>query len=115
MTFHRWRKARPDLFNGAREMLSVRESPPRSPVPAEIRDIVRLDELRVENDRLRRLVANLPLEDVTLEEMLQSCSPADHRARQPLGSQQACMSRRNGPGSPIKRTDEKRNLRRDPR
>jgi putative transposase len=70
MTYHRWRKARPDSMNGdARPVLPSRD--PR-PSPAQIQDIVRLDELRVENDRLRRLVADLLLEKVRLEEVLQT-------------------------------------------
>jgi hypothetical protein len=43
------------------------------PDPLETRDIIiRLDELRTENERLRRLVGNLFLEKVRLEEALQS-------------------------------------------
>jgi putative transposase len=65
MTFHRWRKARPDLVEGTGPV-PWRSAPP--PDPERTQQIVRLDELRIENERLRRLVADLMLEIVRLEE-----------------------------------------------
>src|SRR5436309_354399 len=65
MTYHRWRKARPaaapaagPAFPPARDLTSVEEQ-------------IRIDELRLENERLRRLVTDLLLEKIRLEEALQ--------------------------------------------
>jgi putative transposase len=82
MTYHRWRKARPDVVNGDARPTLRRDPPPN---PAFTQDIVRLDELRTENDRLRRLVANLMLEKVMLEEMLHKQGAAGSSARKPSG------------------------------
>lgn len=73
MTYHRWRKARPDLVNGVHSVLPTRalSGPARTHDLHDTHDIVRLDELRIENERLRRLVTNLLLEKVRLEEMLE--------------------------------------------
>jgi putative transposase len=72
MTYHRWRNGRPALDR---------------PTPAEGRDhkpkdhltegetVARLGELRLENSRLRRLVTDLLLEKVRLEEMLEVGEP----------------------------------------
>ena len=88
MTFHRWRKARPDLMNGARTVLPARalpQSPAHSHDLNDTHDIVRLDELRIENERLRRLVTNLLLEKVRLEEILQSRSAVGGSGHTPPG------------------------------
>jgi len=82
MTFHRWRKARPGLMNGARPGLPGHALPPGAPRTQDIKgvqEVIRLDELRTENERLRRVVTNLLLEKVRLEEILQSRDPVDGR------------------------------------
>ncbi|MGA2127523.1 MAG: transposase [Xanthobacteraceae bacterium] len=85
MTYHRWRKARPDLMNGTHSVLSARAlpGPARSHDLRDTHDIVRLDELRLENERLRRLVTNLLLEKVRLEEMLERRSAVGHNDNPP--------------------------------
>lgn len=65
MTYHRWRKARPHFGD---ETSPVPWRPAARPNPEHTRQIVRLDELRTENAQLRRLVADLMLEIVRLEE-----------------------------------------------
>lgn len=70
MTFHRWRKA-----ESARTLLAeqVGASSPSDPVPVEgeqASDQRRMEELRLENQRLRRLVTDLLLEKIELEERL---------------------------------------------
>jgi putative transposase len=73
MTYHRWRKAY--------------RAPARAPVPAVIeaehdgavpagRQSTRAQELELENLRLRRLVTDLLLEKIRLEEALQARRPA---------------------------------------
>lgn len=66
MTYHRWRKVRPGIGSGT----PVRSTLVPRPYPADIEDIIRLDRLRDENVRLRRLVADLLLEKVRLEDAL---------------------------------------------
>jgi putative transposase len=61
MTYHRWRKARPHLGEVAKLV-------PSWPTARPSQEHVPLDELRTENKRLRRLVADLMLEIVRLEE-----------------------------------------------
>jgi putative transposase len=78
MTFHRWRKARPDLLE-ATGPAPWRSAPP--PDPEHTQQIVRLDELRVENGRLRRLVADLMLDIVRLEESQQARAAVGDRRR----------------------------------
>jgi putative transposase len=62
MTYHRWRKAQPHhgqaASNGAAE---IEQRPNQSR---------RISELQIENSRLRRLVTDLLLEKITLEEAL---------------------------------------------
>jgi putative transposase len=68
MTYHRWRKARrlahpaprPAIETGRAEILPEREQ------------MIQIRELRVENQRLRRLVADLLLEKDKLEDGLRS-------------------------------------------
>jgi hypothetical protein len=66
MTYHRWRKARPHLLVEPKPQLAP---PVLLSDPARARQAVRVDELRLENERLRRLVADLMLEIVQLEEL----------------------------------------------
>jgi len=68
MTFHRWRKqeaARVIPANGAGELAAhVNDEDRISPVRN------RIDELRLENERLRRIVTDLLLEKMKIEEKL---------------------------------------------
>jgi transposase len=70
MTYHRWRKARPEPDAAAlppppagRKMAAVPATPGDG--------AAYIAELRLENSRLRRLVTDLLLEKVQLEEVLQ--------------------------------------------
>ena len=69
MTYHRWRKARPHLLDETKPESLHAISPPD---PARASQVVRVDDLRLENERLRRLVADLMLEIVQLEELQQA-------------------------------------------
>jgi putative transposase len=69
MTYHRWRKARGALARPAsRAMTDV----DRGDVPAEREQMSQIRELQLENSRLRRLVTDLLLEKVKLEEGLRT-------------------------------------------
>ena len=65
MTYHRWRKGRPKVrpFGPA----AVNEGPSAYAEPDQA---VRISELQAENVRLRRLVTDLLLEKIKLEEVL---------------------------------------------
>jgi len=68
MTFHRWRKARPQRLRS--RTAGTPESNPAVPV-ADLSDAqrrTRIEELQLENTRLRRLVTDLLLEKMRLEE-----------------------------------------------
>jgi transposase-like protein len=62
MTYHRWRKAREpsSLVVGSQHSADLKTSP--------IGQTTRISELQVENSRLRRLVTDLLLEKMNLEE-----------------------------------------------
>jgi putative transposase len=62
MTYHRWRKAQP-----ASTLVDVEDNYPLVP---EHNHLARLGDLQLENTRLRRLVTDLLLEKVKLEEEL---------------------------------------------
>jgi putative transposase len=67
MTYHRWRAGRPPLENGsAPERRELRLANQQS----EQEQAALLDKLKLENSRLRRLVTDLLLEKVNLEEKL---------------------------------------------
>jgi putative transposase len=86
MTYHRWRKARPRLGDGSRDgSRTVPSRPPVRPILEHTHQIVRLDELRLENDRLRRLVADLMLEIVRLEESQQGRGALGTNGQKGLG------------------------------
>jgi putative transposase len=72
MTYHRWRNGRPAL-EGAKAA-EKRDLRPKDPVVT-AKNAARLDELQIENSRLRRLVTDLLLEKVRLEEMLDTGEP----------------------------------------
>lgn len=70
MTYHRWRKSHPSHdsvgLNGAETAVLAAEPPDHSASA----DQARIDELRLENDRLRRIVTDLLLEKVKVEEQI---------------------------------------------
>jgi putative transposase len=68
MTYHRWRKARGTLARPAPRPVSDVE---RIDIPNEREHTSQIRELQLENSRLRRLVTDLLLEKVKLEEGLQ--------------------------------------------
>jgi transposase-like protein len=81
MTFHRWRKLRPRQGDQESET-SVRTRPvDRISEPDRLREIA---ELQLENSRLRRLVTDLMLEKIKLEENPSrqdpTCDPTDRAA-----------------------------------
>jgi putative transposase len=64
MTYHRWRKAHGTLVR-ATTQLGDEE---RTDIPVERQQMSQIRELQLENSRLRRLVTDLLLEKVKLEE-----------------------------------------------
>ena len=68
MTYHRWRKARGTLARPVPRTVSDVE---RIDIPNEREHTSQIRELQLENSRLRRLVTDLLLEKVKLEEGLQ--------------------------------------------
>ncbi len=71
MTYHRWRKARGMLARFAPRPAADTE---RMDVPNEREQTSQIRELQLENSRLRRLVTDLLLEKVKLEEGLRASS-----------------------------------------
>jgi len=70
MTYHRWRKSHPSHDHDgliAAEASALAADPPD---PGTKADQERIDELRLENDRLRRIVTDLLLEKVKIEEQI---------------------------------------------
>ena len=72
MTYHRWRNGRPAL-EGLKPADKREQRPKDMVIKAE--NAGRLGELQLENSRLRRLVTDLLLEKVRLEEMLSAPEP----------------------------------------
>jgi len=68
MTYHRWRKAR---GASARSTSRLGADAERAEIPVDREEVAQIRELKIENSRLRRLVADLLLEKVQLEESLQ--------------------------------------------
>ena len=69
MTYHRWRTGR--LTHGTAKPAAVRRAAPKPKGHlADDDQSMRLEELRLENARLRRLLTDLLLEKAKLEEML---------------------------------------------
>lgn len=68
MTYHRWRKAR---RANARSTSQPAADTERTAIPVDRGEMDQIRQLRLENSRLRRLVADLLLEKVELEESLQ--------------------------------------------
>jgi putative transposase len=69
MTFHRWRKAQPDRRRAAS---IVSSHPTQDEAVSESKQLERIADLELENARLRRLVTDLLLDKVKLE---QAASP----------------------------------------
>ena len=69
MTYHRWRKAREVLARAAARPVAETG---RTDVPPEREQMSQIRELQLENSRLRRLVTDLLLEKVELEEGLRA-------------------------------------------
>jgi len=67
MTYHRWRKARGPLTRPASRQAA---DAARADIPTEREQMSQIRELQLENSRLRRLVTDLLLEKVELEEGL---------------------------------------------
>ena len=67
MTYHRWRSGRPALEPA--KQVERREPRPRDRLTEQER-AARIEELRLENSRLRRMVMDLLLEKAKLEDML---------------------------------------------
>src|SRR5713101_6938323 len=74
MTYHRWRKARGALARPSRPATHVE----RVGIPPEREQMSQIRELQLENSRLRRLVTDLLLEKVKLEEGLHA-GPVNRR------------------------------------
>jgi putative transposase len=74
MTYHRWRKSR----DGFASTLQLAADSRRTEIPNGRETTGRIRELRLENSRLRRLVADLLLEKVELQESRQGIF-ANHR------------------------------------
>lgn len=68
MTYHRWRKARAASDRSPSRLGAVTE---RVEITIDREELPQMSELKIENSRLRRLVADLLLEKVKLEESLQ--------------------------------------------
>ena len=71
MTYHRWRKARGATFCSISQLATDAE---RAHIPAAREEIGHIRELKIENSRLRRLVTDLLLEKLELEESLRGIS-----------------------------------------
>ncbi len=70
MTYQRWRKARRTSAPP-----SVAANAARTALPVDHEEISQISELKIENSRLRRLVADLLLEKLELQESLLGLSP----------------------------------------
>ena len=68
MTYHRWRKARGASARSTSQLTVDAEG---AEIPIDRDEIGQIRELKLENSRLRRLVTDLLLEKVELEESLQ--------------------------------------------
>jgi putative transposase len=79
MTYHRWRKARKAPARAARPAAGAAGRD--APVATEGRP-TRANELELENQQLRRLVTDLLLEKLRLEEALQARRPALESVRE---------------------------------
>ena len=71
MTYHRWRKARGATV---RSMSRLAADAERAEIPSDHEELGQIRELKIENSRLRRLVTDLLLEKLELEESLRGIS-----------------------------------------
>jgi len=71
MTYHRWRKAHGARARSVPQTAAV-ATRPETPIDRE--EVNQIRELKLENSRLRRLVADLLLEKLELEESLEGVS-----------------------------------------
>jgi putative transposase len=71
MTYHRWRKARGTTVRPTPQLAAGVD---RVEFPADREEIGQIRELKIENSRLRRLVTDLLLEKLVLEESLRDVS-----------------------------------------
>jgi transposase-like protein len=77
MTYHRWRKARrASSTNQPAEVVD-----PHAAESAEGATSARLREMQLENSRLRRLITDLLLEKMKLEEFLEQQNPTPGRSK----------------------------------
>jgi putative transposase len=67
MTYHRWRKARRTSIRPTIQLADIVE---HTDIPIERQKMSQIRELQLENSRLRRLVTDLLLEKVKLEERM---------------------------------------------
>jgi putative transposase len=67
MTYHRWRKAHRTSIRPTIQLADIVE---RTDIPIERQEMSRIRDLQLENSRLRRLVTDLLLEKVKLEERM---------------------------------------------
>jgi putative transposase len=70
MTYHRWRKQQPPKGSEGLAPLGTTVQTIESIGPSASADQRRIDELRIENERLRRIVTDLLLEKVKIEEQI---------------------------------------------
>ncbi len=71
MTYHRWRKARGATVRSTSRLATDAE---RAEIQADREEIGQIRDLKIENSRLRRLVTDLLLEKLELEESLRGVS-----------------------------------------
>ena len=81
MTFHRWRKLELARSTQHAEAPIHHEEEATAGPDREDADVSRFDELRLENDRLRRIVTDLLLEKMKIEEKLQFKAPGKPQRR----------------------------------
>jgi putative transposase len=75
MTFHRWRK-RPLISRAREQPPTIVPEKPTAPAPPSVSEMVRvLEELTIENRRLRKIVTDLLLEKMKVEESAASIPP----------------------------------------
>ena len=75
MTFHRWRKL-PIMVKAKQEAPTIAPEQPISPAASSAADMaLRLEELAIENRRLRKIVTDLMLEKMKIEESVTSIQP----------------------------------------
>ena len=75
MTFHRWRK-RPIISRTKEQAPTIVREQPTTPAPPSAAEMARvLEELTIENRRLRKIVTDLLLEKMKVEESAASIPP----------------------------------------